>query len=196
LELDEAPEAAADPDSPLGPVTYDQLCAGPFKSGESAGASVANIVQVRPPLPSPPPEGAVISTRAVRDVGSEAAEAAADGESGAQSEAAATVGQGAALADGIVEMRVGASKGVGFYLRASKAFLCGIEAKEGREVRPRVDELCLCGVGRALSVAAAVANRLKADGIGDVTKIQTVFPEMPNGRRAAQILIWVKRTQP
>lgn len=72
--LDEAPELAAPPDSPLGPVTYDQLCAKPMLAGESSGQIVA---QVRPALPGAPTAGAAVRSRSFQDSVAKAAVAAA-----------------------------------------------------------------------------------------------------------------------
>jgi len=77
VDLDEAPELAASPDSPLGPVTYDQLCAKPLQAGGSTGQSVANIAQVGPALPSAPTAGAAVKSRSFQDKAAIAAVAAA-----------------------------------------------------------------------------------------------------------------------
>jgi len=67
VDLDEAPEIAAQPDGPLGPVTFDQLCAKPLQSEGSTGQSVANIAQVGPALPSPPASGVAVKSRSFQD---------------------------------------------------------------------------------------------------------------------------------
>lgn len=58
VELDEAPEAAREPENPVPEVTYELLSADPLDSGESCGEGIANIPQTRPTPPPAPPAGA------------------------------------------------------------------------------------------------------------------------------------------
>lgn len=186
LELNEAPAIAVPPDSPLGAVTHAQLVAKPLISGESAGASVANISQRRPTLPEEPPAGACAATRNVYD-------GELGGSDGKKTTAAAADTADTADVESLVEVRVGTAKGVGAYARSAGGLLRGMEAKDDKEARPPVDELQISGLGNAAAVAVAVAQRLEAEGIAALTKVETLFPEMPGGRRCAQILIRVRR---
>lgn len=53
VELDEAPDLAAEPDNPVPEVSHELLCAKPLCS-EDAGQSIANIPQCRPEEPRAP----------------------------------------------------------------------------------------------------------------------------------------------
>merc|ERR1712139_461514 len=90
-------------------------------------------------------------------------------------------------------------KGIGFYIRAASAFLKGIEAKEAADGKPAVEakapvnELRISGLGDAINAAIAAAARLEMDKLGKITKVETAYPEMTQGRGCAQILITVKK---
>mmetsp|Transcript_132765 Transcript_132765/g.264935 ORF Transcript_132765/g.264935 Transcript_132765/m.264935 type:complete len:94 (+) Transcript_132765:3-284(+) len=90
-------------------------------------------------------------------------------------------------------------KGVGFYVRAAASFLKGVDAKEASEgseaveAKPPVDELKILGLGEAINAAVTSATRAEADGLGVITKVETQYPEMTNGRGCAQIVITVAR---
>jgi len=90
VELDEASELMAPSDSPLGPVTYDQLCAKPLQSGEGAGQSVANVAQVCPALPGAPKVGTTLKARSFQDRATRVAVEAAVATTPAAAAAAAT----------------------------------------------------------------------------------------------------------
>mmetsp|Transcript_78360 Transcript_78360/g.181798 ORF Transcript_78360/g.181798 Transcript_78360/m.181798 type:complete len:104 (-) Transcript_78360:122-433(-) len=98
-----------------------------------------------------------------------------------------------------MEMKVSVKKGVGFYIRAASSFLKGIEAKEAAdgkeavEAKAPVDELKISGLGDAINTAVTAATRAEADGLGVITKVETQYPDMSNGRGCAQIFITVKR---
>mmetsp|Transcript_78359 Transcript_78359/g.181796 ORF Transcript_78359/g.181796 Transcript_78359/m.181796 type:complete len:104 (-) Transcript_78359:122-433(-) len=98
-----------------------------------------------------------------------------------------------------MEMKVSMKKGVGFYIRAASSFLKGIEAKEAAdgkeavEAKAPVDELKISGLGDAINTAVTAATRAEADGLGVITKVETQYPDMSNGRGCAQIFITVKR---
>mmetsp|Transcript_140795 Transcript_140795/g.243235 ORF Transcript_140795/g.243235 Transcript_140795/m.243235 type:complete len:328 (+) Transcript_140795:97-1080(+) len=100
---------------------------------------------------------------------------------------------------GTMEMKVSIKKGMGFYIRAAAAFLKGVEAKEATDDKPAVakldpvDELRISGLGEAVNVAITSAVRVEADGLGKITKIQTKYPSMPNGRGCALMKITIKR---
>ena len=96
-------------------------------------------------------------------------------------------------------MKVTMKKGVGFYIRAVASFLKGVEAreasegKEAVEAKPPVDKLKISGLGDSINTAVAAAARAEADGLGKITKIETNYPDMTEGRGCAQIVIFVSR---
>mmetsp|Transcript_60179 Transcript_60179/g.171066 ORF Transcript_60179/g.171066 Transcript_60179/m.171066 type:complete len:105 (-) Transcript_60179:263-577(-) len=98
-----------------------------------------------------------------------------------------------------MEMKVSMKKGIGFYIRAASSFLKGVEAreaadgKEAVEAKEPVDELKISGLGEAINAAVTAATRAEADGIGEITKVETQYPDMASGRGCAQIIITVKR---
>eukprot|EP00419_Tripos_fusus_P023031 CAMPEP_0172723914 /NCGR_PEP_ID=MMETSP1074-20121228/84806_1 /TAXON_ID=2916 /ORGANISM="Ceratium fusus, Strain PA161109" /LENGTH=99 /DNA_ID=CAMNT_0013550255 /DNA_START=106 /DNA_END=405 /DNA_ORIENTATION=- len=98
-----------------------------------------------------------------------------------------------------MEMKVSMKKGVGFYVRAAGSFLKGVDAREASEgqeaveAKPPVDELKISGLGEAIVAAVIAATRAEADGLGTITKVETQYPEMTNGRSCAQILITMNR---
>lgn len=98
------------------------------------------------------------------------------------------------------EMKVGNKQGPGFYIRAANNFLKGLparEAKEGKEAleaKEPVDELKISGLGEAISTAVQVAATVVSENTATVSKIETLYPEMPNGRGCAQVIISLLRT--
>eukprot|EP00927_Polykrikos_kofoidii_P051606 TRINITY_DN453_c0_g1_i2.p2 TRINITY_DN453_c0_g1~~TRINITY_DN453_c0_g1_i2.p2 ORF type:complete len:107 (-),score=30.79 TRINITY_DN453_c0_g1_i2:411-731(-) len=98
-----------------------------------------------------------------------------------------------------MEMKVSAKKPAGFYIKSAAAFLNGVEAKpatddkEAVEAKPPVDVLKITGLGEAINAAITAAVRAEADGYGEITKLETQYPEMPNGRGCAQVAITMKR---
>ncbi|CAE8616229.1 unnamed protein product [Polarella glacialis] len=99
-----------------------------------------------------------------------------------------------------MEMKVSLKKGVGFFVRAASVFLRGAEAREASEgieakpKRPPVEELLVSGLGDAIVVAVAVAERMEADGLAEIAGVETLFPEMPDGEtRSSQIRITLRR---
>jgi len=106
----------------------------------------------------------------------------------------------AAAAAGAVEMKVTTKKGTGFYVNAACSFLRGSEAKpatddkEAVEAKPAVDNLRISGLGEAVNVAVAAAEKAVSEKLGTITKIQTAYPSMEgSGRPCAQIAIDLKR---
>merc|ERR1740121_3009356 len=97
------------------------------------------------------------------------------------------------------EMKVSTNKSVGFYIRAATSFLKGIEAREATddkaavEAKDPVDMLTISGLGEAINTAVAAATRAEADGLGEITKVETQYPDMTTGRGCARIVIEVKR---
>eukprot|EP00927_Polykrikos_kofoidii_P046074 TRINITY_DN4025_c0_g1_i2.p1 TRINITY_DN4025_c0_g1~~TRINITY_DN4025_c0_g1_i2.p1 ORF type:complete len:1805 (+),score=345.92 TRINITY_DN4025_c0_g1_i2:578-5416(+) len=69
VEIDEAAEVAASPDSPFEPIAYEQLIADPVASVESCGSNVHNAPQTRPAIPPKPAASTKIKQRAARDAG-------------------------------------------------------------------------------------------------------------------------------
>merc|ERR1712039_484525 len=98
-----------------------------------------------------------------------------------------------------MEMKVTTKKSAGFYIRAANNFLKGVEAreatddKEAVEAKEPVDVLKISGLGEAINTAVAAATRAVAEGVGEITEIQTQYPEVTNSRGCAQITIVVKR---
>uniref|UniRef100_A0A7S4VJZ2 DNA/RNA-binding protein Alba-like domain-containing protein n=1 Tax=Alexandrium monilatum TaxID=311494 RepID=A0A7S4VJZ2_9DINO len=99
----------------------------------------------------------------------------------------------------VMEMKVSMKKGAGFYIRAASSFLKGVEAreasegKEAVEAKAPVDELKISGLGEAINTAVTAASRAEADGLGTITKVETAYPDMSNGRGCAQVFITLKR---
>jgi len=89
---------------------------------------------------------------------------------------------------GEMEMKVSAKKSVGFYIRSAGSFLKGVEAraatddKEAVEAKAPVDVLKISGTGEAINAAISAATRVEAEGIGEITKIETQYPELTSGR--------------
>lgn len=83
-----------------------------------------------------------------------------------------------------MEMKVSLKKSVGFFIRAASVFLQCADAREasdGVEARPAreaVEELKVSGLGDAISVAIAVAQRMEADGLAEIVGVQTQYQEM------------------
>eukprot|EP00927_Polykrikos_kofoidii_P071569 TRINITY_DN67828_c0_g1_i1.p1 TRINITY_DN67828_c0_g1~~TRINITY_DN67828_c0_g1_i1.p1 ORF type:complete len:108 (-),score=24.82 TRINITY_DN67828_c0_g1_i1:116-439(-) len=98
-----------------------------------------------------------------------------------------------------LEMKVSTKKSIGFYISSAAAFLRGVDAKEASEgneaveAKPPVDVLTITGIGEAINAAIASAVRAESDGLGEITKIQTLYPTMQNDRGVAQIAITMKR---
>jgi len=90
------------------------------------------------------------------------------------------------------EMRLSQKNSVGFYIRAATTFFKGTEGKEP------VKELKITALGNAINAAVTVATRLEKDGLGQITKVQTAYPEMQNtraGRSCAQVIIDVDKKE-
>lgn len=86
-------------------------------------------------------------------------------------------------------MKVTAKKNAGFYVRAATTFL------QGSADKPPVEELVLSALGEAVYIAGATATQLQKDGLANITKISTDYPEMGEGDRrhgCAQIQIVLK----
>lgn len=88
-----------------------------------------------------------------------------------------------------MEMRISSKNTIGFYWRAAVLFLRGAEGKEP------VDNLRISALGGAINAAVTVAARVQQEGLGSLSKVQTAYPEMADGRGCAQIAIDVIRTQ-
>lgn len=97
------------------------------------------------------------------------------------------------------EVKITNKKGLGFYIRACRNFLEGIEAKEGVEAKAPVKAITVSALGNAISYAVAVAARLEKEKVGKITKVETNYPGMQNGsfeRGVAQIKININRVGP
>eukprot|EP00747_Dinoflagellata_sp_TGD_P111041 gnl/TRDRNA2_/TRDRNA2_171115_c0_seq2.p1 gnl/TRDRNA2_/TRDRNA2_171115_c0~~gnl/TRDRNA2_/TRDRNA2_171115_c0_seq2.p1 ORF type:complete len:277 (+),score=69.90 gnl/TRDRNA2_/TRDRNA2_171115_c0_seq2:89-919(+) len=102
--------------------------------------------------------------------------------------------------EGTVEIKVTTKKSANFYIRAVQSFLKGVEAKpaeEGKEAveaKPAVELLRISGLGDAINVAVTAATQAESEGLGAITKIQTLYPPMEgSGRGCAQIVIDLKK---
>jgi len=98
-----------------------------------------------------------------------------------------------ALADKPTEVKVTNKKGTGFYIRTVKNFLQGVEGKDGEPGKKAEDSLTITALGDAISFAAAVATKVESEGVAKITQIKTLYPEMPNGGRVAQIRILLSK---
>jgi hypothetical protein len=101
---------------------------------------------------------------------------------------------------GATDMKVTMKKGSGFYANAACSFLRGVEAKpaedgkEAVEAKPSVEHLRLSGLGDAVNVAVAAAEKAVSEKLATITKIQTAYPSMEgSGRPCGQIVIDLKR---
>jgi hypothetical protein len=98
----------------------------------------------------------------------------------------------------VVDLKVSAKKGTGFYIRAATAFLKGLEAKEAvgdkpaLEAKAPVNKIKISGLGEAINTAVAVAVRVQGDGVGTIKSIQTKHLDMGSGS-APQITIAMEK---
>jgi len=98
----------------------------------------------------------------------------------------------------VVDMRVSAKKGVGFYTRAAASFLTGMEAKEAVGDKPAlsakapVNKIKISGLGDAINTAVAVAVKAEADGIGLIKSVKTNYKDMGKSS-TAQVTILMDR---
>eukprot|EP00403_Amphidinium_massartii_P032937 CAMPEP_0178440088 /NCGR_PEP_ID=MMETSP0689_2-20121128/36550_1 /TAXON_ID=160604 /ORGANISM="Amphidinium massartii, Strain CS-259" /LENGTH=108 /DNA_ID=CAMNT_0020062755 /DNA_START=86 /DNA_END=412 /DNA_ORIENTATION=- len=93
------------------------------------------------------------------------------------------------MATEMTTLKVTVSKPTNFYSRAAATFLRGTTDK------PPVTQLQISALGNAIGSAVTVATRLEKDGLANIEKVQTSYPDMPAGVKAhgcAQILIEVK----
>jgi quinol monooxygenase YgiN len=102
--------------------------------------------------------------------------------------------------EGATEMKVTMKKGTGFYINAACSFLRGVEAKpaedgkEAQEAKPSVEYLRISGLGEAIPVAIASAQKAVNVDLGTIIKVQTAYPSMEgSGRGCGQIIIDMKR---
>merc|ERR1719487_2263261 len=87
-----------------------------------------------------------------------------------------------ALGDRPTELKVTNKRGLGFYIRAARNFLVGVEGKEGApEGKAAEKEITVSGLGDAIACAAAVATSLEREGVAKIAKIETRYPEFKNG---------------
>jgi phosphoglycerate kinase len=96
-----------------------------------------------------------------------------------------------ALGDRPTELKVTNKRGLGFYIRAAKNFLTGVE-REGADTKKPEEEITVTALGAAISVAVAVATAMEKEGAGKIAEVKTAYPGMQNGsieRGVAQIKI-------
>ena len=93
------------------------------------------------------------------------------------------------------EMKVIKRKGTGFYIRAAKSFF---KEKVIADCQPAVEakavELKVTGLGEAISVVIAVAMKLEAENIADISNIETGYPEMNGARNCSSITVTMKKS--
>mmetsp|Transcript_1164 Transcript_1164/g.2584 ORF Transcript_1164/g.2584 Transcript_1164/m.2584 type:complete len:244 (-) Transcript_1164:131-862(-) len=80
-------------------------------------------------------------------------------------------------------MKLSAKRSLGFHVNAVRRFLQGTEDKAA------VPSLRLSALGDVVSDAATVAVRMQTEGLAEIVKIQTLYPDMPNGRGCPQIIV-------
>ena len=99
----------------------------------------------------------------------------------------------------MTEVKVTNKKGIGFYVRAAKNFLEGVEGKEGVEAKPAEKEITVTALGNAISYAVAVATSVEKSEVAKIAKVETSYPPMSNGsangveRGVAQIKIVLEK---
>jgi phosphoglycerate kinase len=101
------------------------------------------------------------------------------------------------LGDRPTELKVTNKRGLGFYIRAAKNFLTGVE-REGADAKKAEDEITVTGLGNAISVAVAVATAMEKEEAGKIVEVKTFYPGMQNGsqeRGVAQIKIRLEATK-
>lgn len=74
-----------------------------------------------------------------------------------------------ALQNRPTEIKVTNKKGVGFYMRAAKNFLEGVEGKDG-EKKAAEDFITVSALGNAISYGVAVATKLETEGVGRIPR--------------------------
>jgi phosphoglycerate kinase len=102
-----------------------------------------------------------------------------------------------ALGDRPTELKVTNKRGLGFYIRAAKNFLTGVE-REGADTKTAEDEITVTALGNAISVAVAVATAMEKEEAGKIVEVKTFYPGMQNGnleRGVAQIKIRLEATK-
>eukprot|EP00930_Biecheleria_cincta_P014243 TRINITY_DN12341_c0_g2_i2.p1 TRINITY_DN12341_c0_g2~~TRINITY_DN12341_c0_g2_i2.p1 ORF type:complete len:224 (+),score=48.33 TRINITY_DN12341_c0_g2_i2:697-1368(+) len=86
------------------------------------------------------------------------------------------------------EMKLSAKNNVGFYVRAARRIL------KGSEDASPVAKMRISALGNSINTAVAVAVRLGKDGLAEINKVHTAYPDMSAGgehseRGCAQISI-------
>mmetsp|Transcript_124940 Transcript_124940/g.216591 ORF Transcript_124940/g.216591 Transcript_124940/m.216591 type:complete len:115 (+) Transcript_124940:42-386(+) len=96
-----------------------------------------------------------------------------------------------------VDMKVTVKKSIGFYVRSAKKLLeGGGEDKDGKKKEP-VCVLHISGLGAAINAAIAAAAAVEGDGLGQIKKIETSYPEIgeegkARGTPRIAITVWHK----
>mmetsp|Transcript_120503 Transcript_120503/g.236853 ORF Transcript_120503/g.236853 Transcript_120503/m.236853 type:complete len:243 (+) Transcript_120503:158-886(+) len=90
-----------------------------------------------------------------------------------------------------VDMKLSCKGTIGGYVRAARRLLNGEGAAEA-EGSPRSSppqRMRLSALGEAINAALTVAVRLEAEGAARVARVRTSYPDMPNGRGCAQVVV-------
>lgn len=82
----------------------------------------------------------------------------------------------------VVEVKVSASKSVGFYVRTSRDFLSGLPATEDRPARQPANQVLISATGAAIDRAARTAFEVQESGAATITKISTDLIEVGRSR--------------
>lgn len=77
-------------------------------------------------------------------------------------------------------MKVTTKKSAGSYIRAATALLRG---------KLPAEAISISALGNAINVAVVVAARIEQNGLAQISRIRTEYPEMPNGPRCCQIIV-------
>jgi len=169
-------------------------CRESYKSGEDAAAHLKNVAA---PLGK---VGKYLKSLAIMGPKAEIEKTKAATEGTGATFWELDAGAFTRVVPAVAEMKVSLKKSIGFYAKSATAFLKGLEAqeatdeKEAVEALPSVEELRISGLGEAINPAVATAMQAVADGLGTITKIETLYPEMSVGHGCAQIAITLKRT--
>lgn len=88
----------------------------------------------------------------------------------------------------MTEVKVTNKKGSGFYFRACRNFLEGVEAQDGKDGKEAVDAVTVSGLGNAIPCAIQTALRLLQARVALIRKVETCYVELDTGS-VAQIKI-------
>jgi len=86
----------------------------------------------------------------------------------------------------VVEVKVSASKAVGFYVKTTRDFLSGLPASEDRPARPPATQVLISATGAAIDRAARAAFEVQESGAATITKISTDLIDVGRSRGVPQ----------